>query len=173
MSLMCGILYLLISPAGVMIGFEQDMHQIEHGESDVFLIIRVIKFGQLRRNITVRFYTEQDTAVGQFTIAHLHASGSVALLFNFSPGSDGEDYNGQDLSLTFTQGDTGRDLNITILGDRVSEPTEYFFGHLETSDADVILNLNSTRVAITDSGCMRNLLARLLAVLVLVAHCMK
>ncbi len=83
---------------------------------------------------------------------------------NFAFVSDGEDYNGQDLSLTFAQGDTGRDLNITILGDTVSEPTEYFFGHLETSDADVILNLNSTRVAITDSGCMRNLLALLIAV---------
>ncbi len=64
-------MYLLLSPAGVMIGFEQDMYQIEHGESDVFLIIRVIKVGQLRRNITVRFYTEQDTAVGQFTNVHL------------------------------------------------------------------------------------------------------
>ncbi len=92
---------------------------------------------------------------------------------NFALVSDGEDYNGQDLSLTFTQGFTGRDLNITILGDTVPEPAEYLFGRLETSDADVILNLNSTRVAITDSGGMYNPLARLFAVLVLVTHCMK
>ncbi len=54
------------------IGFELDMYEIEHGESDVLLTIRVILVGQLRRDVTVRFYTEQDTAVGQFTIAHLH-----------------------------------------------------------------------------------------------------
>ncbi len=54
------------------IGFELDMYEIEHGESDVFLIIRVVLVGQLRRNVTVRFYNEQDTAVGKFTIAHLH-----------------------------------------------------------------------------------------------------
>ncbi len=54
------------------IGFELDMYEIEHGESDVLLTIRVVLVGQLRRDVTVRFYTEQDTAVGQFTIAHLH-----------------------------------------------------------------------------------------------------
>ncbi len=59
---------------------------------------------------------------------------------------------GQDRILTFTEGDTGRDINITILGDTVVEPTEVFFGELETSDPDVRLDPATTEVQITDSA---------------------
>ncbi len=59
---------------------------------------------------------------------------------------------GQDRILTFTEGDTGRDINITILGDTIVEPTEVFFGELETADPDVRLDPATTEVQITDSA---------------------
>ncbi len=59
---------------------------------------------------------------------------------------------GQDRILTFTESDTGRGINITILGVTVLEPTEVFFGELQTSDPDVRLDSATTEVQITDSG---------------------
>ncbi len=56
--------------AAIVIGFEQSQYQVEVGESDVTLTIGVIViYGQLRRDIQVRVYTESDTALGQFSIA--------------------------------------------------------------------------------------------------------
>ncbi len=68
------------------------------------------------------------------------------------PCIDGDDYEGQDLILTFSEGDTGSDINITILGDTVVEPTEVFFAELQTADPDVRLDSPTTLVQITDSG---------------------
>ncbi len=54
--------------------------------------------------------------------------------------------------LTFTQGDTGKNIDITILGDTVLEPTGVFFAELQTSDPDVRLDTPAAEVQITDSG---------------------
>ncbi len=52
--------------AVVVVGFDQPSYQIEHGVGPVTLTIRINIIGQLRRDIQVRFFTQEDTAIGQF-----------------------------------------------------------------------------------------------------------
>ena len=72
---------------------------------------------------------------------------------DYCPSVDGEDYIGVNQTLTFQEGVSRFDINITIVGDRVQEPLEQFSAILETSDGDVRLNPSTTTIEISDTLC--------------------
>ena len=59
--------------------------------------------------------------------------------------------------LTFDRDTSSFVIPIDIIDDQVHELTEYFFGGLVTSDEDVILNPQQTRVRIEDNDGMLQL----------------
>lgn len=76
---------------------------------------------------------------------------STNLKLTYSP-SEGDDYDGIDQVITFSQSVLRADIDITIRGDQSLEPSEEFFGRLETADDDVVLSPNRTTIQIVDTG---------------------
>ena len=66
--------------------------------------------------------------------------------------TDGSDYFGVNEDLTFNQDSvSSRAIPINILGDMINEPVEFFHGCLSTTDSDVTLYNQCTRITIHDN----------------------
>ena len=71
---------------------------------------------------------------------------------------DGSDYNAiVPMVLTFDRDTSNFSIPINIIDDQVHELDEQFFGDLVTSDEDVILDPQRTRVRIADNDGMLQL----------------
>ena len=140
-----------------MIGFEQHIYVAVEGDVNTIHTIRVILVnGSLNRNVDVHVFTEPDTSMGMFTtvyaVLYVITSDLISALCVCTLYTVGTDYLSIDQDLTFSQGDAGFDVYITIVGDNILEGVEQFFGHLETSDPDVMLMPGTTIIEIQDSG---------------------
>ena len=118
---------MLVTIVEVTVGFERSLYEVREDNNEVE-VCAVIISGQIARDISIMFSTEDDSAV--------------------SP----QDYTAQSTGLTFSASSTRACVDIDIVDDEIFEVDETFFGSLVSSDAAVNIDPNrqQTTVQIND-----------------------
>ena len=117
----------LVPFAEVTVGFERSLYEVRENNNEVE-VCAVIISGQIARDISVMFTTEDDSAM--------------------SP----QDYTAQSTGLTFSEPSTRACVDIDIADDDIFELDETFFGRLTSSDSAVNIDpgRQQTTVQIND-----------------------
>jgi hypothetical protein len=98
------------------------------------------QFGETAFTFTVTLSSPAD---GPVTVAYATANGSATAGSDFTPRSD---------TLTFDQGETSKDVTITVAGDMLGESNESFFVNLSGTSGAAIADSQGQGTIVNDDG---------------------
>jgi len=112
------------------------INALNHADEGDNITFRIYRSGNTNSSSTVHFYTEDGTAHGDYS--------NDRVIYDYPYDTDFIGNQGEDI--TFTAGETFKDITVHTNVDSINENTEYFYGHIVTVNSNDSLS-NATDYA--------------------------